>query len=64
VGPEVDYESVVPEGMLFFMGDNRDNSEDSRRSLGFVPRENVVGRAVGIWFVLNGKWGRIGQGVN
>jgi signal peptidase I len=50
--------------MLFFMGDNRDNSEDSRRSLGFVPRENVVGRAVGIWFVLNGQWGRIGQGVN
>jgi signal peptidase I len=64
VGPEVDYDSVVPAGMLFFMGDNRDNSEDSRRSLGFVPRENVVGRAVGIWFVLNGKWGRIGQGVN
>jgi signal peptidase I len=64
VGAEVDFEAVVPEGMLFFMGDNRDNSEDSRRSLGFVPRENVVGRAVGIWFVLNGKWGRIGQGVD
>ncbi|MGH3440953.1 MAG: signal peptidase I [Nitriliruptorales bacterium] len=36
---------VVPEGQLFFLGDNRGNSSDSRASLGFVPREHVVGRA-------------------
>ena len=64
VEAEGDFETGGPGGMLFFMGGNRDNSGDSRRSLGFVPRENVVGRAVGIWFVLNGKWGRIGQGVD
>lgn len=41
---------VVPEGRLFFLGDNRPNSSDSRRSLGFVPMDQVVGRAaVIIW---------------
>lgn len=41
---------TVPDDSLFFLGDNRPNSSDSRRSLGFVPRENVVGRAaVIIW---------------
>jgi len=39
---------VVPEGTLFFLGDNRPNSSDSRRSLGFVPRDKVVGRSYAI----------------
>jgi signal peptidase I len=36
----------VPEGTLFFLGDNRPNSSDSRRGLGFVPLDQVVGRSV------------------
>ncbi|MFP4635345.1 MAG: signal peptidase I [Nitriliruptoraceae bacterium] len=39
---------TVPEGSLFFLGDNRPNSSDSRRSLGFVDEEAVVGRAAAI----------------
>ena len=37
---------VVPEGELFFLGDNRPNSSDSRSSLGTVPLDQVVGRSV------------------
>jgi signal peptidase I len=37
----------VPEGRYFMLGDSRDNSRDSRY-IGFVPRENIVGRATGV----------------
>jgi signal peptidase I len=41
-----DFASVtVPAGHYYMLGDNRPNSDDSRYSLGTVPRENVVGRA-------------------
>jgi len=50
-------EFIVPDDQFFFMGDNRDNSVDSRfsqtgpnRGVGFVPRENIIGRADRIIF--------------
>lgn len=48
---------TVPENHYFVMGDNRDNSQDSRvkRSVGFVPIENIVGRADFIFFSTNGE---------
>ncbi|WP_210529125.1 signal peptidase I [Rubellimicrobium arenae] len=51
---------TVPEGYFFFMGDNRDNSTDSRfpqsaRGVGFVPLENLVGRADRVMFSSAGR---------
>jgi len=70
---------TVPEGHLFMMGDNRDNSADSREpsAVGFVPIENVVGRAEIKFFSTDGsaaiwefwrwpsatRWGRMLQGI-
>jgi signal peptidase I len=45
-------ELIVPEGNYFVLGDNRDDSDDSRY-WGFVPRENVLGRPLMIYFSLN-----------
>ena len=71
-------EFIVPEGRYFFMGDNRDNSSDSRAEIGFVPRDNILGKVWFIWYSHNYyapmamvwtwgnkiRWDRLGNGIN
>lgn len=69
--PSTQGEWIVPAGHYFMMGDNRNNSRDSRfPEVGFVPADHLIGKAVAIWLSFNpGEgplllWDRMGTRIN
>lgn len=63
-GETKDFDIIVPKDMYFAMGDNRDDSDDSRM-WGYVPQQNLIGKGLVVWLSWDAnkhriRWHRIG----